>query len=230
MCRQNLVYNPILSFKKKEEQYDQLISSKEERVTKTRPNFGNTISNLVDPDKEEVEDLKIWQHRNLSMPKLKPNKLHPIDSSDSKDIDLKKSILLPIQEESEQNFKILLRNPIYNISQLIKEPAKIIEGFNRSNHSKSRIAVRAKAHNLEKSMSSVQYALNINSTSDKEIADKTIQMAVSKTNLNSNLLPLFGRHKNSLPDYLQPPDPVRFEEIREKNLIKEVRLEFKRLK
>lgn len=43
-----------------------MVVSEEEKFKATRPNFGNTISNLVNHEKEEVEDLQIWQHHLAS--------------------------------------------------------------------------------------------------------------------------------------------------------------------
>ena len=40
-------------------------AKREAMISSTKPNFGNTITKLVNYDQEAVEELQNWQHKNL---------------------------------------------------------------------------------------------------------------------------------------------------------------------
>lgn len=120
LCRHNLVYDVPLSLKRKEEKYDERRMRKESEIPSTKPNFGNTIAKLVNTDQEEVEGLQIWQHRNIGRHYPDPN--------------FTKNILEPIEKAFTQGFEMLLRDPIFKNSSIIKDPMKLAEGFNRTSN------------------------------------------------------------------------------------------------
>ena len=62
--------------------------------------------------------MHIWQYKNVGQNSLDPN--------------FKKLILNPIEKNSKMSSEILLRDPIFKRSILIKDPGKIAEGFNRT--------------------------------------------------------------------------------------------------
>lgn len=63
---------------------------------------------LVNADREEVEELFMWQHHNIK--------------EEYPDPSFKKSILNPIHTLSNQNSEILLKDPILLKSMIIKDP------------------------------------------------------------------------------------------------------------
>ena len=206
--RENMIYNIPLKLRRKEEQYDEFKMNKEANIKTTRPNFGNTINKLVNKDSEEVEELQNWQHKNIKQNYPDPN--------------FKKTILNPIEKSCKQNWEFLLKDPIFKKSNIIKDPAKLAEGFNRSNaeyDKKSNTKGNAKNESLYNTAS---YSLR-----QLKTPASVSRLDILSSPQTSLYTPSSGRRKLDEIDYQNLGDEKELEIMRERNVTIEVELQYK---
>ncbi|CAI2386477.1 unnamed protein product [Moneuplotes crassus] len=208
LCRQKIFSEARLSFKLKEEKYDEKRARLESKISSTKPNFGNTLKKMINTDQEEVEDLQNWQHDNhILFPKV------------ALDQEFKKKYLDPIEDQSNRGFEILLKDPIFKHSKIITDPRKLSERFNRNKKKARREEMKA--------------AACLSSPTQSVIGSLSPQ-----TNLACGSIGSIGSSNwNSLSDFRNIEDidylQISKEEVgrmTKKNVGNEVRLEFKKQK
>ena len=120
-------------------------AKREAMISSTKPNFGNTITKLVNYDQEAVEELQNWQHKNLKginhVILFHNNPFQP-----EIDQEFKKKYLDPIEDQSNKGFEILLKDPIFKNSNIITDPRKLSERFNRSHNEEEKEAGRSQTN------------------------------------------------------------------------------------
>ena len=144
------------------------------------------------------------------------------------DPEFRQKVLTPLEKQANQGFEILLRDPVFKNSSIIKDPAKLAEGFNRSRTEEDKKDTQQEAKNVKRTVLSSESAKGGVRPLISPASASTLDIIASER--AKILTPLNHRKKLEEIDYHEINRHRDVALMHETNVALEVKLEFKKQK